>query len=74
VAKGKPRNSKQASCIKDTWPWPKPKQGHEVGSFEKEEDKGSKGVQSLLASSTISDRILDSGWIQGVCADILSHT
>ena len=22
----------------------------------------------------ISDRILDSGWIQGVCADILSHT
>ena len=25
-------------------------------------------------SIAISDRILDSGWIQGVCADILSHT
>ena len=28
----------------------------------------------LLVSMAISDWILDSGWIQGVCADILSHT
>jgi hypothetical protein len=28
----------------------------------------------LLVSMAISDRILDSGWIQGVCADVLSHT
>ena len=33
-------------------------------------------LDNLLLAFTIpnSDRILDSGWIQGVCADILSHT
>jgi hypothetical protein len=31
-------------------------------------------MQVLLAFDVISYRILGSGWIQGVCADILSHT
>jgi hypothetical protein len=43
-------------------------------SSRKNESDPLEYVGTLLVSMAISDRILDSGWIQGVCADILSHT